>query len=132
MNHKKVDNRSSASSAAPRGAGLAEERAAPQRAPRLVGGCLGALISAFGREPVRAALFMRHAALSNDNPRASKRPQLVDRLGRQIERGRAFEGVPDSVQGPVDLRRADHEQGTAPTPIGERPDRRRDYPGVGR
>ena len=76
-------------------------------------------------------LNIRHAVLSNDNPRASKRPQLVDRLGRQIERGRKFEGVPDNVQGPVDLRRPDHEQfeqGTVPVPISERPDRRRDYP----
>ena len=75
-------------------------------------------------------LTIRHAAMSNDNPRASKRPQLVDRLGRQIERGREFEGVPDNIQGPVDVRRPDHEQfeqGTAPLPIDQRPDRKRDY-----
>lgn len=75
-------------------------------------------------------LDFRHAAMSSDNPRATSRPLLLDRLGRPIERGREFEGVPDSVQGPVDIRRPDHEQfvqGTAPPPIDERPDRKRDY-----
>jgi len=68
--------------------------------------------------------------LLEDNPRATTRPSLIDRLGRPIERGREFEGVPDNVQGPVDVRRPDHEQfeqGTAPLPIDQRPDRKRDY-----
>ena len=75
-------------------------------------------------------LDFRHAAISTDNPRATSRPRLIDRLGRPIERDRDFEGVPDSVQGPVDIRRPDHEQfvqGTAPPPIDERPERMRDY-----
>ena len=75
-------------------------------------------------------LDFRHAAMSMDNPRATTRPSLIDRLGRPIERGREFEGVPDNVQGPVDVRRPDHEQfeqGTAPLPIDQRPDRKRDY-----
>jgi hypothetical protein len=76
-------------------------------------------------------LDLRHATLSSDNPRATTQPNLVDRLGRPIERGRSFEGVPDAVQGPVDVRRPDHEQfqqGVEPPPVGQRPDRRRAYP----
>ena len=70
------------------------------------------------------------AKTEKKDPRATTRPRLVDRLGRPIERGREFEGVPDNIQGPVDVRRPDHEQfeqGTAPLPIDQRPDRKRDY-----
>ena len=80
-------------------------------------------------------LDFRHAAMSTDNPRATSQPLLLDRLGRPIERGRDFEGVPDGVQGPVDIRRPDHEQfvqGAAPPPIDERPGRMRDYMVPGR
>ena len=80
-------------------------------------------------------LDFRHAAMSTDNPRATSQPLLLDRLGRPIERGRDFEGVPDGVQGPVDTRRPDHEQfaqGAAPPPIDERPGRMRDYMVPGR
>ena len=76
-------------------------------------------------------LDWRHASMSTDNPRATTQPNLLDRLGRPIERGRSFEGVPDAVQGPVDVRRPDHdqfEQGVEPLPIGQRPDRRHVYP----
>jgi len=65
-----------------------------------------------------------------EQTRDQLRPNLVDRLGRSIERGRSFEGVPDDVQGPVDVRRPDHEQfeqGVQPPPVGQRPDRRRAY-----
>ena len=82
------------------------------------------------RQRRHTLLDLRHAALSADNPRATTQPNLVDRLGRSIERGRSFEGVPDDVQGPVDVRRPDHEQfeqGVEPPPVGQRPDRRRAY-----
>lgn len=90
----------------------------------------GDLIRVPDRARREVLLDFRHAAMSTDNPRATTRPRLVDRLGRPIERGREFEGVPDNVQGPVDVRRPDHEQfeqGTAPLPIDQRPDRKRDY-----
>lgn len=92
---------------------------------------VGDMVEVPADERRQTLLDRRHAALSADNPRATTQPNLVDRLGRPIERGRSFEGVPDAVQGPVDVRRQDHEQfeqGVEPLPIGQRPGRRRTYP----
>ena len=91
---------------------------------------MGDVADVSARQRRHTLLDLRHAALSADNPRATTQPNLVDRLGRSIERGRSFEGVPDDVQGPVDVRRPDHEQfeqGVQPPPVGQRPDRRRAY-----
>ena len=44
------------------------------------------------RQRRHTLLDLRHAALSADNPRATTQPNLVDRLGRSIERGRSFDG----------------------------------------
>lgn len=60
-------------------------------------------------------LDWRWTALYTDDLRAT-RPHLVDRMGRPIERGRIVDGVPDGLQGPVEIDRPVAEQFATVTP----------------